>query len=253
MNLNNYVDEIIEKYKSGISSIKLAKEYNCNKSTICRLLKKNNIEMKNPDMYKTYFFDEHFLDIVNTEEKAYFLGLMYSDGYNIKNKNEFGISLSGEDSYMIENIRKILKTDKPIYIRYPKQGQAVFELRLSSEYFSNRLSELGCFVNKSLKLEFPNFLSNELVRHFIRGYFDGDGSVMKINKNGHRVSFIGTESFCIGLQTILKKFLDIDSHLIKQGKVYYLRFSKKKCVEKFFNWIYDNSTIYLLRKYNKFI
>lgn len=253
MNLNIYVDDIINKYNSGMSSIEIAKQYNCNKSTICRLLKKNNIPIRDKNMYKKYSFNEHFLDIINTEEKAYFLGLMYSDGYNIKNKNEFGISLSGEDSYMIERIRDILNANKPIFQRYPKNGQSVFELRLSSEYFSNKLTELGCCPNKSLKLKFPDMIPVYLLRHFIRGYFDGDGSVTKINKNGHRVSFVGTESFCLTLQCILKDIINIDSHLMKHKNVYYLRFSKTNDIKNFFNWIYEDSTIYLLRKYKKFI
>lgn len=44
------------------------------------------------------------------------------------------------------------------------------------------LSKHGCVPNKSLILKFPTTLPNELVNDFIRGYFDGDGSVYINNK-----------------------------------------------------------------------
>ena len=194
-----------------------------------------------------------FDDIINTEEQYYILGLFYADGFNISNKNEFGIALSGEDLYMIENIQKFFKTDRPIRHYYPSnKGQEVHELRLNSKILSDRLIDLGCLCNKSLILKFPNFLEDKFMKDFIRGYFDGDGSVYNINKNGKRIIFMGTYDFCEGLKKVLSDFLDIKSFISKNNKIYYVRFSRKKDVNKFFHWLYDDATIFLSRKYNKF-
>lgn len=253
MSIKHCANEIIEKYQSGLSCKKIADEYNVNKTTIYRFLKKQNISIRKYSDYKIYKMNENFLDILDTEEKNYILGLFYADGFNIKNKNEFGIALSGDDKYMVEKIQELLETDRPIRHYFPSiNGQEVHELRLNSEHFSNRLTELGCVCNKSLIIKFPNFIHNNFMRDFIRGVFDGDGSIYNINKNGKRIVLLGTHDFCEGIQKVLLDFLDIKSFIYKNGNIYGVRFSKEKDVDKFFHWLYDDATIFLSRKYNKF-
>lgn len=59
-------------------------------------------------------------------------------------------------------------------------GKEYSRIQISSKTLTADLLKLGCTPRKSLTLKFPNdgiFKSNDLIRHFIRGYFDGDGSV----------------------------------------------------------------------------
>ena len=61
----------------------------------------------------------------------------------------------------------------------------------------NDLIKQGCVPNKSLILTFPNKyqVPKNLINHFIRGYFDGDGSIYEYSKtHAGSISFIGTES-----------------------------------------------------------
>lgn len=247
-------DEIIEKYLSGIGCETIAQEYGCYRSTIHRFLKRNNVPIRKLNEYRKYSLNEHVFDVLDTEEKNYFLGLMYADGFNVAGKNEFGLALSGEDGYMVEKFQQFFETDRPIMHHEPSfgRGQEVHEIRLNSEYVSNRLTELGCPPQKSLIIKFPTFLEDKFVRDFIRGYFDGDGSIFSINKYGKRIDILGTCDFCTNVQAILYNKLNIKSFMAQSGNIYSLRFSKIEDINKFYHWIYDDATIFLLRKYKKF-
>ena len=97
---------ILEKYSQGVSSEKIAEELGINPSTVCRILNKNKIEIKGAKHYNRKFeLDEHILDIIDTEEKAYFLGFMYSDGY-VSSKGYIRIVIHKKD---IDILKKFVK------------------------------------------------------------------------------------------------------------------------------------------------
>ena len=120
-----------------------------------------------------------------------------------------------------------------------------------SKKITSQLNNLGVVHNKSLILKFPDFISDELMPHFIRGYFDGDGSfsryILKTCVNPH-IQIIGTPEF-------LNKILEHTSLNGRIGKdkrwknnTEYIEFDKDNGI-KFINYIYDNCNIYLDRKY----
>lgn len=88
------------------------------------------------------------------------------------------------------------------------------------------------------------------------GYFDGDGCICKsIAKKKYvvyKATILGTYEFCNSLNRILREN-GIVSYFYKKGKVYVLEISKKQEVQKFFNFLYKNSTIYFTRKYLRFL
>mgnify|MGYP002625860766 CR=1 FL=1 len=89
------------------------------------------------------------------------------------------------------------------------QDQYIFSV--SSPKMKVDLIRLGAIPNKSLILEFPKDIPNDLIRHFVRGYFDGDGC---ISKNEDRCSLVSTENFCVELSHILQEKLGIHSSIM---------------------------------------
>lgn len=129
---------------------------------------------------------------------------------------------------------------------------------LSSEILWKQLNSLGCTPKKSLTLKFPDenvFKSKDLIRHFIRGYFDGDGCISYGNKE-HTIptyQILGTKEF---LETVMK-YLNVEetlfhNHYEKDNLTMYIRSSSRKAMELLHN-LYDNCSIYLKRKYDRFI
>ena len=117
------------------------------------------------------------------------------------------------------------------------------------------LKRLGCVPNKSLTLEFPTEkqVPKHLVNHFIRGYFDGDGSLSTNGKaNGYKVSFEGTDSFLEVLKDVLKVNTKISKRRENSSNSY-LRFGGNLQVLEKLNYLYHDATVYLDRKYNIYV
>lgn len=137
-------------------------------------------------------------------------------------------------------------------------SQTMVRQKLRSQKTVDDLKRLGCVERKSLILKFPTAdqVPPQLVRHFIRGYFDGDGSIsLKIPPNGNKivgdVSFVGTEDFIKSLATY---FPDIGSILPDKRKTnsWYFNVGGNYNIIKIYHFLYDGATRYMQRKYDKF-
>ena len=168
--------DIIPKYKQGISLSKLAKEYHTSIQTLSRKLKAKGIEIINHQNETK--FNEHIFDVIDTEEKAYWLGFIFADGYISSRDNSFELSLKGSDIEHLHKFNKFMEHNKDnVKLGEVKNKDKTF-LRcrwgIANKHLWNTLNNLGCTPRKSLTLQFPN-ISEELKIPFIRGYFDGDG------------------------------------------------------------------------------
>lgn len=250
---------------NGITIKEICKKLGgCSVSHIHSILKKNNIQTKSSgEVQRKYPLKFDFFDVVDTEEKAYFLGLLYADGYNNVKKGEVTLSLIELDKDILEKLTLLIQPTKPLFFRdfttIRSKGRNVqnqYCVSIANRHFSNKLSDLGCIQAKTHFLKFPTEeqVPKYLQRHFIRGYFDGDGC---ISGKIPQIDIVGTEDFLICLQNILMKSLNVSKtklckrHKDKKDKITSLRYSGKGNVKKFRNYIYDNSTIFLNRKYNK--
>ena len=123
--------------------------------------------------------NEHIFDSIDTEEKAYWLGFMFADGFVLSNDNTIGLDLAEKDFTHLEKFRLFLNfigNLKVTNTNFPNVKRV--RLEFSSKYMKQILISYGCIPKKSLTLNFPNiniFNNIELIRHFIRGYVDGDG------------------------------------------------------------------------------
>ena len=210
---------------------------------------------------RQYTLDENFFEKIDTEEKAYILGFIYADGCRQSSSYNIVITLKACDKEILEKIQKSLKSNKPIYNckgRYSSQHAYTekVKIEISSKKLYEDISKLGLESNKSLSLKFPleDKLPKHLERHFIRGYFDGDGSIfMATQGSSYRVNIISTSEFCDSI--IEKTNLPFKKSKEKRvlGDCSYIVLSKKTYLEQFYHYLYDDSTIFLERKHNKFL
>ena len=178
--LNLPKKEIIDLYNSGYGCYKIAKKYECSASSINKLLKSEDINTKkNPNDYRKYKLNENYFSIIDSETKAYFLGLIYSDG--CVSKTTLRISLQEEDEYLLIKFLNEIESDAKLY-HIPKRkithkGQKL--VSISNVKIVNDLYNLGVTQKKSLSINFPTIeqVPEKYLNHFIRGVFDGDGSV----------------------------------------------------------------------------
>ena len=265
---NKDIENIIALYLSGESSVSIGKKYNTTHKPILKILHKNNIVIDSSLSHRKYALNEEFFDQINTQEKAYILGLLYSDGSNNPDKSTIAISLQEEDKEILEQIRKIINSEKPLeYIDnsnkhdfgYSYKNQ--YRLLMCSKHMCESLSSLGVVKNKSLIISFPNFLSDSLLPHFIRGVFDGDGSIYQAYRNENNlpivVTITATNDFCLKLKSIVQDTLSINGGVYEASchngitKVFSL--SGRNVCKVFLDWIYKDATIYMQRKHDRYV
>lgn len=172
---------MIDNYYN-MSSSKIAKMLNLKESDVTNFWAKNNLRGK---CKRQYPLNESCFDVIDNEAKAYTLGFIASDGcvYETKDKgkqNIVRISIHQCDEEILTDIKeKVFKTEKPII--YHKNTAT---LEISSNRIYESLIALDIKPRKTYGNSFVR-LSDDLMRHFIRGYFDGDGSISNklINKS----------------------------------------------------------------------
>lgn len=259
-------EEIILRYTNGesIRQIRKISGYSINK--ISKVLKENNIKViSNIDRLRKYKIDENYFNKIDNEHKAYTLGLLYADGTNNEKKNIVKISLNEEDKDILIKVKKPITPDKPLRYYTPKKGKIQCSFVIDNSKISKKLSKLGVINNKTFKLKFPSYLEDTLVRHFIRGYFDGDGCIsLSYPKNypnypKYYISFTSTEEFLYVLQDILLNKLNISKrkfnnrHPKRKNNIRTLQIGGNLQVKKILEYLYKDSNIFLDRKYNKYM
>lgn len=238
-------------------------------------------------MNKIYTENEQFFDKIDTEAKAYVLGFFFADGCNhdlsdlddgYNHQNVISFTQLEQDKDILDQIRSAMECNRPYKeIVQKSNGNKKFTLAIVSNKLSSALSKIGGTTRKSLTLEFPKFISRELMPHFIRGYFDGDGSVwngkrkkMIVKDERHpgktrekivhnvKFNFTGNPVFIEELQNYLIQELGFrKTKLNFSGKARFgtyctMEYSGRKQMKKLFDFMYNNATIYGSRKYDKF-
>lgn len=228
-----------------------------------------------------YKVNHHYFDEVDTEYKAYMLGLIYADGSIIQPKGnrqlKLVISLQEEDGYILDKFSKEVCGGSK-YLSHPpaiknKGWKKRVIVNIVSDILCKKLISYGCGINKSrLGMQFPN-INAKFHSHFVRGFLDGDGSVLVqpikysykrktvgIRKDTHiqryklRVAFSSTD-----LQFLQKiaEVLGIDNPYIaskirKQLNYIFWIENRKQTISSL-EYIYSESIYFLKRKYDKFL
>lgn len=204
-----------------------------------------------------YLLNEGYFEKFDSEDKLYLIGLLFADGCN--NGNNISIGLSGdEEKYILEFIsKKIYMNPRPLYKTCFKNSNYNDNHRLyiCNKKISSDLEKIGLVKNKTYSLKFPVFIDDEIkFRHFLRGYFDGDGSVI-IQNNRITFSIVGYNSFLEELKLNMEKYINIKivNKIYKtSSSAHEIKISSRSIVRRIYNFMYNDSELYLQRKKIKF-
>lgn len=237
---------------TDISLTKLGEREGIDRRTISKHFKELGIEVINKQNKPK--FNEHVFDIIDTEEKAYWLGFIFADGYigstpireDKKSVYNFELSLGIKDLGHLEKFKDFISYKKDITI-----DSFRCRIMIANKHFWTTLNNLGCTPRKSLTLDFPTCIPKELVRHFIRGYFDGDGCITRhvyVNIVSPSVNVLGTKNFLDKIIYFSKTTPTFRHDNRHSENTLILEWSKDGGVE-FINYLYNKSSIYLERKF----
>ena len=262
--------QIIDKIKNKFILKDIVETLHVGTNVVHQIAQENNLYIsKRPPSRsnKNMDFVDNYFSIIDTEQKAYFLGLIYADG-NVREHDGgyfLNIELKYEDTYILQLLSSELKCNNTIYERNRVtnmgQGHTSSFTSCNSKQLFDDLSKFGIIPNKSHNYDsFKNIkelVPKCLIKHFLRGLIDGDGSISnrKTCNNQNTVSiYQNSLKFCNDFDDLLKYSMDdysIFASLIQNRKtgVYHLRYRRINDVKKILEFLYKDSNVYLKRKY----
>lgn len=204
---------------------------------------------------------------IDTEEKAYFLGQAFGDGCNIVKTGEYKFTMASINTD-IEIYKKLQSLFPFLKLKTFSSHENMIYLECYEKSFCIDLESLGLISSKTKnditgKFHFPN-IREDLVHHFIRGYFDADGCAWyptrERSRNNLHIEFgCSTPNFLKEIQKYLENnnihFTWTErSKKAGNGKYYYsysLFSSNYNISLAFANFIYKNATLFLNKKHEK--
>ncbi|AEG14707.1 hypothetical protein Desku_1120 [Desulfofundulus kuznetsovii DSM 6115] len=256
-------EEIIRLYRDeGLSIRQIAKRLNIHHATIYSVLKRHGIGLRSKsEALRQYAVNENYFDAIDSPDKAYWLGLLYADGCVVhKNRRHLvQLALKIDDAGHVEKFRAVISSEAPIVYHDDEARLVVCSVRLTEA-----LEKCGCVQCKSLMIKFPwDIVPEHLYSHFIRGYFDGDGTLSRSRRdkswrswNWSMVS--GSYEFLEAVQKVLMRYCGVGKTKIVRrnaSNCWRLQYGGRCQVARILDWLYKDSTpeTRLDRKYNLYL
>ena len=261
----DFIKEMYQEYLQGVSTPELDIKY---KTDSIYHFKKNNLERRNASQRLLLRSGRNklnydFKSITNPQE-SYIIGIFMADGWN--NGSQIGLKL--KDEKIVSEIRDYICKD----IKLQFDGVS-YSIVVSSQLVCENAINLGILKSKTTKELVLPIMEERLYSHFIRGYFDGDGTVFVCNKNSKNPYI--KANICSPTIKILQSIkevlnnqnidctIDTEKRIGKTLKVpqgysvckmdmHRLFIRKKQSLEIFSNFLYKDATFLLERKYDIF-
>ena len=235
-------------YLSGKSVPTIEKEYGVNRDKLYKFLRENKMTRSHREKSLKYYCNEDFFNNIDNEIKAYWLGYICADGYIYKTKYGHIASISSKDIEHLKLFIKDIESNYEVkeYDAITTYGKTHYgKITITSTKVFNSLNNHGCVEKKSKILQPPKIDKN-LERHWVRGYYDGDGSIRisQSSKSGYGLSVLGTQSVIAWIKDRVggSSWYDV----IKD--IWYL---DTTITLEVLDFLYDNSNRYLQRKFDR--
>jgi hypothetical protein len=249
-------EEINALYKEGKSFLDIIKILKSNTSTIDRALAWGKVERRPVGHHVgkrfKYSCDDNYLNKIDTPEKAWILGWWMSDGCIKRRGNDkkITIKLHENDLDVLEKIKKLLNANNPIYHTKPHYKT----LSISSQQLFDDFDKIGCIERKTHVLKFPQ-IDNKLIKYYVLGYFEGDGTAGLYFTNNHWKSQFKITSSSKDFIEIISKLFDTKCALYEKTNVYYSQTQSSLRVYRILHWLYSDVPEYMRmnRKYETWL
>ena len=246
--------DVMNQYNRLKNIHKVAKYFNVSISPINRILKSNGFNLTN----RRYDVNHDYFDVIDTEEKAYWLGFLFADGYIRERKtgNSLEMKLSIKDKHHLEKFRDSIGSNHNIVDGFNKvkykggiSSSHMSTLAIYSKRLVESIKTQGFHSRKTFTIDKPK-INEDLVKHFIRGYFDGDGS-FSFNETKYHTSFQITSASNKFREFLISIFEGLGITCYVYNEINVTVRKNIDCI-KIYDYMYNESKIYLERKQKKY-
>lgn len=261
-----FLDILRKEYEGGMAIKQLDKKYHTDARY---LFKKHGITLRTKEeikgwreKYRPGRMQLNFtFENITKESEAYITGFMFADGYIAG--NQLGFRLKHLDVEIVKRIKNFFNENISL-----RKEKASIGFVVSSTLVLKNLGHLGMDGRKTENPRRLPPIENSLIRHFIRGYFDGDGTIFVCNERSNKYLKCNICCTNIGIledfQEILgkegihstinmekrkgKTMWCVDHYVESNFDMYRLFIRRKEDLYKFYKFLYEGATWFLPRK-----
>ncbi len=248
-------DGLIQEYIEGKDAVTLASQYHVHSSIIYSRLEKMGIDRRRSgDVRRQYHFNERYFCMLGSANPCYWLGFLFADGSISEVSNALRVNLQASDAAHLQALLIDLEATSH-QVRYKvTSGHSVAGIALTSLYLRQDLASWGMALPKNERQIPP--MPQEFKRHFIRGYFDGDGSISvhrTIKREAWKASIVSTSRWMVEqiASAILEEDIPCSIYSPTNTNLWYLSTGGNQ-VKRFGRWLYTDASRYLTRKKERF-
>ncbi len=264
--------QVVELYQQGKDHDEIIKLTGVSESRVVLIKKQFGVKSRSlSEVHRTHSCDHSYFAKIDSHNKAQVLGMIAADGCVQRGKGNTRtliICLQKDDVDYLEFIKNELKYTGPIRFQTQlRRGTTSYMgiLCIYSKEIFDDLNRVGIVERKSLTLQFPSEsqIPREFIISFIRGYFEGDGTIAftkpKVSVSAH-IGLCVTKEFGLELQKIILAQTGLHSGMgqnkIEQARginTWVLTIGGNRNVVKFFHWLYKDAEFKMARKYDRFL
>lgn len=248
---------VCDKYLAGATSTSIAKDFNVDGETVRRWLKISNITMRQSRESLAAYLDENYFSSISDERRAYWFGFLIADACIGKSAGDRrSLRFYTKDEWPVKQFAADIGYSGRI--RPPEKSRGQHGIVFNNKVFCRHLIRLGYL---DWKIGNPRALENiqdNLIHHFIRGFFDGDGCISfnKKSKKSYYFNFAADKKHydCLdSVENIISDKLRFRKKGVKiRSTACCIGWNGRHQVESFGKWLYKDATCYLARKYERF-
>lgn len=244
----------------------IAEHFRCSTYILNKIFKERNIETVVRRVNRN--LKENFFETIDSEEKAYILGLLFTDGSIGVRKGKpssMKIELQIGDIAILEKIKEVMKIDSKLTISTHKNrsGSTTKSATLSvhNQKLVSDLAKYGVVPRKTYVTKHLPDIPKQYRKDFMRGLIDGDGSIYStqcFNKKYQKYYRKKVIYFCSLHESICEDFRIWLKEILQKDNVPRVSIEKDSCritlsgtndVRKVAAFLYKDSHISLARKY----
>ena len=242
-----------------LSPTELSKQFNACFATIKGALDRQDVEYLDASTSMTRRrIDLTFFDQIDSQAKAYWLGFIAADGNITHRKDGYSlrIALKADDRDHLKKFMRDIGSVLPVR-DYTQNGRCYARISVSGRLLIESLEALGIVPKKALVLRYPLQIPCELDSHFIRGYFDGDGSICQLKNKQIQFSIVSTREFLTVCLDKIATSAHVEPITIRQATrsstSCHFIYTGKRRVCRIMNWLYKDATVFLTRKRQRYL
>ena len=212
-----------------------------------------NKKAKKYDNNSNYFSTE-------SPNMAYIMGFIAADGTIRKRENSIKITVSRRDREILEKIKEEVGIEVEVKDYTTSQGYDCSTLVWTDQKHKEDLAKYSIVPEKTFILRPPTNLKREYWIDYIRGYFDGDGSIGNIKSTNGRGNGSIRWQVCSATKELIEWIVDffneeygipkvnVQTRIRNHEKPLYIVQYSSRASRMIYKVLYSESSLYLARK-----